>query len=210
MMVRTAKELRAAARASLSGKWAGAVLTALVYLLLMGFVPGVLNVYPKDGNWGNLLQLLLMPMAYGLAVAFLDNIRGGGAYQMSQLFRGFSEYGRVLGTGVLVGVYTFLWTLLLVVPGIIKSYSYAMTYYVLRDHPELQFNGAINRSMDMMKGHKFDLFYLQLTFVGWALLCILTAGIGLLWLVPYMSAAQAHFYEDLKADYEARTRQVEA
>lgn len=209
-MVRTAKELRAAARASLSGKWAGAVLMALVYLLLMGFVPGVLNVYPEDGNWGNLLQLLLMPMAYGMLVAFLDNIRSGGAYQVGQLFRGFSEYGRVLGTGVLVGVYTFLWTLLLVVPGIIKSYSYAMTYYVLRDHPELQFNGAINRSMDMMKGHKFDLFYLQLTFIGWALLCILTAGIGLLWLVPYMDASQAHFYEDLKADYEARTRQVEA
>ena len=209
-MIRTAKELRAAARASLSGKWAGAVLTALVYLLLMGFVPGVLNVYPKDGNWGNLLQLLLMPMAYGLLVAFLDNIRNGEPYQVNQLFRGFSEYGRVLGTGMLVWVYTFLWTLLLIVPGIIKSYSYAMTYYVLRDHPELRFNGAINRSMDMMKGHKFDLFYLQLTFIGWLLLCILTAGVGLLWLAPYMNAAQAHFYEDVKADYEARTRQVEA
>lgn len=207
-MIRTAKELRAAARASLSGKWAGTVLMSLVYLLLMGILPGGLNV-GVGSSMGNLLQLLLLPMAYGLLVAFLDNIRSGETYRIEQLFVGFSDYGRILGTGLLVWIYTFLWTLLLVVPGIIKSYSYALTYYILRDHPELQFNGAIERSMDMMKGHKADLFCLQLTFIGWALLCILTAGIGLLWLIPYVNAAQAHFYEDVKADYKNRPAQAE-
>jgi uncharacterized membrane protein len=73
----------------------------------------------------------------------------------------------------------------------------------------LKFNGAIEKSMKMMEGHKFDLFYLYLTFIGWGLLCILTLGIGLLWLVPYMQSASAHFYEDVKAEYEAAQAQGE-
>ncbi len=83
-----------------------------------------------------------------------------------------------------------------------------MTFYVLRDHPELKYNGAIERSMKMMAGHKFDLFYLQLTFIGWGLLCVLTLGIGYLWLAPYMQASFAHFYEDVRADYESRIGEV--
>ena len=110
---------------------------------------------------------------------------------------------------ILTGIYTFLWTLLLIVPGIIKSFSYAMTAFVLRDNPELKFNGAIEKSMKMMDGHKFDLFYLYLTFIGWGFPSILTLGIGLLWFVPYMQSALAHFYEDVKAEYEAAQAQGE-
>ena len=79
-----------------------------------------------------------------------------------------------------------------------------MTFYILRDRPELSVNQAINLSKDMMYGHKFDLFYLYLSFIGWILLCILTLGIGILWVYPYIEAAQASFYADVKADYEAR------
>lgn len=206
-MIRYASELRAAARRSLSYKWGSAALMTLVYGLIMGVIPVGLNVSLAHET-GNLWQLLLLPMGYGLTVAFLDNVRSGESYRVEQLFVGFREYWRVWGTVGLMSLYTFLWTLLFIVPGIIKSYSYAMTYYILRDELELRFNDAIERSMRMMQGHKFDLFYLQLTFIGWGLLCILTLGIGFLWLGPYMQAAQVHFYEDVNSEYEAAQAQA--
>lgn len=200
--------MRAAARASLSYKWGAAALMTLVYGLVMSGVPIGLNKALTDGV-GNLFQLVLLPMGYGLIVAYLDNIRSGESYRVNQLFVGVKEYWRVWGTLMLIYLYTSLWTLLLIVPGIIKSYSYAMTYYILRDEPDLKFNDAIEKSMRMMDGHKFDLFYLQLTFIGWGVLCILTLGIGIFWLVPYMQAAEVHFYEDVKAEYEAAQAQGE-
>ena len=75
-----------------------------------------------------------------------------------------------------------------------------MTYYVLEDNPELSGDKAIEESMRLMSGHKWELFWLHLTFIGWALLCTLTLGIGFFWLVPYMNTAQAAFYEDIKAE----------
>ena len=121
--------------------------------------------------------------------------------KIESIFDGFKDYGRVFLTSLLQNIYTFLWTLLLIVPGIIKFYAYAMTPYILIDNPELSANQAIYLSKKMMKGHKFDLFILHLSFIGWAFLSIFTLGIGLLWVMPYMMTAQAAFYQDLKKDY---------
>ena len=101
-------------------------------------------------------------------------------------------------------VYTFLWTLLLIVPGIIKALSYSMTSFVLYDNPEMKNNEAIELSMKMMDGHKTALFWLYLTFIGWGILCIFTFGIGYFWLAPYMQASLAQFYEEVKEDYITR------
>jgi uncharacterized membrane protein len=101
-------------------------------------------------------------------------------------------------------VYTLLWTLLFIIPGIIKSLSYAMTPFVLRDNPEMKNNEAIELSMKMMDGHKGDLFWLYLTFIGWGILCIFTFGIGYFWFAPYVQASTAQFYEEVKADYELK------
>ena len=95
--------------------------------------------------------------------------------------------------------FTILWSLLLVIPGIIKSYSYAMTSFILKDEPEMKNNAAIEKSMAMMEGNKNKLFMLDLSFIGWAILCIFTLGIGLLFLQPYVAISRAAFYEDLKA-----------
>lgn len=159
---------------------------------------------------GSIIQLLLLPLSYGYNGAFLSNSRTKQSFSVQNLFEGFQDYGRIFGTLLLQGVYTVLWTLLLIVPGVIKAYSYAMTVYILKDEPELKFNSAIEKSMAMMDGHKFELFYLQLTFIGWALLSILTLGIGFLWLTPYTASATAHFYNEVKADYEARTANTAA
>ena len=114
---------------------------------------------------------------------------------------GFTNYWRNVWSMLLVSIFTVLWSLLFIIPGIIKLFSYAMTPYIIVDNPELTANEAIDRSRMMMRGHKFDLFWLYLGFIGWFFLCILTCGIGFLWLTPYVEAAKAAFYEEVKADY---------
>lgn len=113
------------------------------------------------------------------------------------LFTGFSQYGAAIGSVVLRFVYTLLWTLLFIIPGIIAIYSYAMTSFVLADNPGMTANQAIKRSKELMKGRRWKLFCLELSFIGWSLLAVLTLGIGLLWLVPYMNASRAAFYREL-------------
>lgn len=97
-----------------------------------------------------------------------------------------------------MGVKLFLWTLLFIVPGIIMSFAYALTPYILEDNPELSAWEASSRSREMMRGHKFELFWLWLSFIGWMILSLLTFGIGFFWLIPYMQLSFAAFYNDLK------------
>lgn len=97
-----------------------------------------------------------------------------------------------------MSVKLILWTLLLIIPGIIKAFCYAMTPYIMVEHPEYSAQEAIDASCDMMRGHLFDLFWLYLSFIGWAILSVLTCGIGFFWLIPYMATSQAAFYFDLK------------
>ncbi len=211
-MIREASALRAAARQSLNGNWGGAVVVTLFYLLVYAGVPAAFSIFEEVyhislGFFGNVLQVLLMPIAFGYAVIYLMLVRTGKECKIQDLFEGFLDYTRIWGTQILMGLYIMLWTLLFIIPGIIKSYSYSLTSYILKDEPELKFNAAIERSMDMMNGHKFDLFYLHLTFIGWGILSLLTLGIGFLWLNPYMMTAQAQFYEDVKAEYQERLGQ---
>ena len=138
-----------------------------------------------------------MPLAWGFYAFFLRLIRQEDT-SYGRLFDGFSQYTRILWAELLKGIYILLWTLLLFVPGIIKNYSYAMTEFILKDNPEMNGEQAICESMRLMEGHKMQLFLLDLSMMGWLLLSILTLGIGLLFLYPYIYTAHAHFYEDLK------------
>ena len=125
----------------------------------------------------------------------------------------FSEFHR-LGTGFLMQllrmVYTFLWSLLFVIPGIYASYGYAMTPYILLENPEMTANEAITKSKELMDGNRWRLFCLEISFIGWALLAALfTLGIGVLWLVPYMEASFAAFYREIKAEKYGRETKEE-
>lgn len=102
---------------------------------------------------------------------------------------------------LLVGIYTFLWTLLLIIPGIIAAFSYAMTPYILEENPYMPINEAIRQSKVMMYGNKWRLFCLEISFIGWALLSVLTCGIGFLWLAPYINAAECAFFFDVSGKY---------
>lgn len=113
------------------------------------------------------------------------------------LFSQFERIGAGFCMQFLRGLYVFLWSLLLIIPGIIASYSYSMTPYIMAEHPEYGANYAIGLSKEMMRGNRWRLFCMQLSFIGWVLLSLLTLGIGLLWVGPYMEAANAAFYRDV-------------
>ena len=114
-------------------------------------------------------------------------------------FYGFKvKYLRNIGTLLLVGIKLALWSLLLVVPGIIKSFEYAIIPYILADDPEISSKEAFRKAKEMMMGNKWRLFKLNLSFFGWFVLCVVTCGLGTPFLLPYVSAANAEFYAELK------------
>lgn len=115
----------------------------------------------------------------------------------SDLFSQFSRFGDGFLLNLLTNLFIVLWSLLLVIPGIIASYSYAMAPYILYENPGMRPTAAIKASKELMRGNKWRLFCLQFSFIGWALLCALTAGIGNLWLHPYQETAQASFYRQI-------------
>ncbi|TLS49434.1 DUF975 family protein [Paenibacillus antri] len=185
-------EIRAAARDALRGQWGMAVLVAFVYMAItavIGSIPVVKNIGPL---------LLGGPLAFGLYAYFLHVVRGNRP-ELGVMFSGFQRFVPTLVLYLLQAIFVFLWMLLLIVPGIIAALRYSMSYFILLENPGLSPLDAINRSKEMMQGHKMQLFLLQLSFIGWALLCVLTLGIGLLWLMPYMQTSMAAFYERLKS-----------
>ena len=191
-MLKLNSELRAQAREALRGKWPMAAVAALIYSV----IAGGLSAIPVIGGLCSLFVGL--PVAYGFAIVMLGVFKGK-EIDFGVLFEGFQDYGRIFVTKLLQGIYTALWMLLLVVPGIIKHYSYAMTDYILKEDPEMKNNAAIEKSMAMMENNKMKLFMLDLSFIGWAILSLFTFGIGFLFLQPYVAISRAAFYEDLKA-----------
>lgn len=192
--------ITARARAALSGNWGKAMGISVVYFF---FVAGLcltdtiicrLFLSPKFDV--GLIQFVFSgALVVGLAAFFISVV--DGVAQFSRLFDGFSRFGRSFGCYFMYNLFLLLWMLLLIIPGIIKSYSYAMTFYILADDNDVGVFEAITRSRQLMDGNKWKYVCLQWRFFGWALLCLLTLGIGFLWLVPYMSAATAAFYDDL-------------
>ncbi len=193
----TSKEYRQLAADTLQGKWGEVALFTLAYQAIKTLL------LPISIAFGNLITLALLPMQWGYYVYFLAKKRQQET-DLNYLFIGYKDFGRIFGTLFLQSVYVFLWMLLLIIPGIVKAFSYAMTPYVLRDKPELSYDAAITRSSQLMRGHKAELFFLYLSFIGWVLLCLLTLGIGFLLLMPYVRTAEAHFYEDLLKEEVAK------
>jgi uncharacterized membrane protein len=181
------------ARESLTGKWGLAVGTFLLYIIIVS----VLQVIPFLGWIGSLI--ISGPMALGITIFSLSISRNQEA-RLEQIFQGFNNFGTALSAYLLMALFTILWMLLLIIPGIIAALSYSMTFYIIADDSNIRAMDAIDKSKRMMDGYKWKLFCLGLRFIGWGLLCILTLGIGLLWLIPYMSISVSKFYDDLKAE----------
>lgn len=117
--------------------------------------------------------------------------------ELGTLFGFFTHWKNAAVANLLQAVYVFLWSLLLVIPGIVASYSYAMTPYILSEYPEMAPSEAIGKSKEMMEGNRWRLFCLQFSFIGWGILSSFTLGIGEFWLIPYRQAATAAFYREV-------------
>ncbi len=193
-MLRANPQIRQEAMAALKGKWTNPVIASAVYLIaltVIGFIPGL----------NSISTIATIPLAFGLSVWFLRFKRTGQDQEIGTLFVGFSDFKRVFVTLFLMQIYTMLWSMLLVVPGVIKGLSYSMTTYILQDEPELSNNAAIEKSMAMMEGHKMQLFLMSLNFMMWT---IISCGIGMFIVIPYMQTTMAAFYEEVKSDYASR------
>ena len=226
-MISSCSQLRAKGRADLKGRWAEAAMLTFVAMLISCFIstvgsaldtgisgPSAINinvnydvvVLPRQsglGIFGLVFIILLIPMSWSLSVTFLANHRRetDDPFGVGNLFTGYKDFWRVFSSMFLVGLLECVCLLLLIIPGIWMMLRLSMVPYILRDYPELGANAAMRMSVDMMVGHKWKLFCLWLSFIGWALLCILTLGIGYFWLAPYMQQTETNFYEEVKAEY---------
>ena len=163
-------QLKMQAKQSLTGKWGIAIGTIVIASLILG-----VSAYIPVAS-----IVLSGIFSVGLAIVMLEIVRNWEV-QFTDMFKGFNNFGTNCIAGVLVSVFTILWSLLFVIPGIIKAYSYSMTFYILADHPEMSAKDAIRTSQVMMEGHKMDLFILELSFFGWYLLCGITFGLAALY-----------------------------
>ena len=191
------------AKESLRDKWGLAIGTFLVYTLIINGLQFNYSFYSNMfgtnllASTGGLVSLIIGgPMTLGISYFALAISRNQEA-RFEQLFKGFNNFGTALGAYLLMAIFVILWMLLLIIPGIIAAISYAMTFYIIADNPSIQVMDAIDKSKKMMYGYKWKFFCLNLRFLGWAILCILTLGIGFLWLIPYMEISFAKFYDDI-------------
>lgn len=147
---------------------------------------------------GVVLTTIVGPIIqYGRVPIYL-NVSRSKKVEVKNIFDGFNNFGNVWCTSFLVGFFTLLWSLLFIIPGIIKAYSYSMSLYIINDNPNMKAIDAIKKSEEIMNGHKMDLFILHLSFLGWMLLGLLTLGILYIWVIPYYYTAIANFYNSIK------------
>lgn len=194
-------EIRSSARFQLKGKWGSVILVTVIYLLIT-IIPGSI---PKIGGISDLI--IGGPLAFGYGWYFLAFIRGKNP-TMEDLFKGFSVFTKTFIAYLLILIFIVLWTLLLIIPGIIAAISYSMTYYIMVDNNNMTAQEAIKKSKEIMNGNKYRYFCFLCGFIGWVLLCILTLGIGFLWLIPYFSVSNAKFYDSLIQSTENQYNQI--
>lgn len=204
-----------AALARLKGNWSPVVVATIVFIVLSlicsssnlvggsesGMSLPVANVLALSGVSFVLAVFVIGPASVGYANSLLLMYQTCNTDVTRNMWYCTTDnYIHKMFGYLCMSVKIMLWCLLLFIPGIVMSFAYALTPYILQEQPELSAWEASSRSREMMKGHKFDLFYLYLSFIGWFILSILTCGVGFIWLIPYMQMTVAAFYEDLKAE----------
>lgn len=186
----TRAEVKGASKEQLKGRWGivgGLFLVIVILTIGVEFIPyiGFLGMYLIGGACTLSYILISFKVIHHQSVGIED------------AFGGFLNFGKALGLYLWQLLWVLLWSLLFIIPGIIKAYSYYMSFYILADHPEMSVREAMNESKRMTDGYKMDLFILDLSFMGWALLCVLTLGIGYFWLFPYMQVTGANVYKKI-------------
>ena len=188
-------ELKTAAKQQIKGNIGILFVITLIIGAISGVAGLVLNMIPMGG----LVSTIIITPAFTLSVIRVYlNLTAGTKPEVKDAFSGFDDFWAAFKVTLLVGVYTFLWSLLFVIPGIVKAYSYSMATYILAENKGKSARECIDESKAMTNGHKMDLFVLSLSFIGWMLLCGITFGIAYIWVGPYMQATLTNAYKSLK------------
>lgn len=182
----THTELMASARHSLSGRWGlaiGGILLLIVCQSLAGIIP---------------LAVLLIggPFAIGAAIFALRFAREEEAF-IEDIFAGFRQFPSALVAYLLIAIGVSIGLILLIVPGIVMGLGWSQTFFILANNPEMRGTEAMQQSWEMMKGRKTDFFILGLHFIPWALLCLLTLGIGFFFFMPWVQVTMAKYYDSI-------------
>lgn len=189
-------ELKKKAKQQIRGKIGMLFVISLIIAVISGLASFVLSLVPIVGG---LASAIIVTPAFALSTfrVYL-NLTKGTNPAAGDAFCGFDDFWSAFKVNFLVGLFTFLWSLLFVIPGIVKSFSYSMAMYILAENKGKSALECINESKAMTDGHKMDLFVLNLSFIGWILLGGITFGIAFIWVMPYMNATFANAYQNLK------------
>lgn len=215
-----ASEIRLKARLTLQGQWLPSVLVTLI----AGFFGALMTSGSSNSEFNidmelleglpSYIRIIFITVLSVAAIISIGRMVVGGPIQLGyaqfllkqqdgvecgvpDLFSQFHRFGQGFLQSFMRGLFTLLWGLLFIIPGIVKSLSYAMTPFIMAENPDLTAKEAINISKQIMDGHKAELFWLNLTFFGWIILCVFTLGIGFLFLNPYMNVSYAVFYRSV-------------
>ncbi len=220
------RDIKREAKQVIKKHWGFGLLISVISFAIYGLFPEFIDILASGGfhNYivgdnsasilGSLLSMLIslivFPIVVGSYWVYLRLVRGETA-QISDIFIPITNanvFIKTILTTLLAGIFTILWSLLFIIPGIIKSIAYSQVYYILKDHPEYSPNQAITKSRELMDGNKWKYFVFGLSFIGWWLLCLVTIGLALIWVVPYYSTAAAKFYDQL-SDHRSKALESE-
>lgn len=199
-------ELKTKAKAQIKGKIGILFLISLIIAILSAVASWLIGLIPVVGA---ILAPWVVAPAFALStVRIYLSLTAGAKPKVEDAFCGFDDYWAAIKVTFLVGVFTFLWSLLFIIPGIIKGLSYSMSMYILAENKGKPALECINESKAMTNGYKGELFLLGLSFIGWLLLCVVTLGIASIWVSPYMQATYINAYQLLKSKVEAPAAEV--
>ncbi|MBE6704186.1 MAG: DUF975 family protein [Ruminococcaceae bacterium] len=192
----TIHDLKLAAKRQISGKIGELFFVNLIAVVILC----VVNLIPIIGSIA--AYFVISPaITLGLTMIYIT-IASDWEIEIGDVFKGFNRFFDAFKVQFFVSLFTFLWSLLFIIPGIIKSLSYSMAMYIMADEPGIDALDAINKSARMMEGHRMELFLLELSFIGWGLLCVVTLGIASVYVVPYEQTTMTNFYFYVKGEYE--------
>ena len=202
--MKTPYEYRAQARVALQDRWGEAAIVSLIILVIAMLIALPSLVAEWAGSITTILSILVLPLQYAYYISLLERTRGNEEelthYTLQYAINNAYANTRFLVAGLFIMLISMVAAIFtLGIGAIIVKYMYCMVPYLLHDYPELTPREAMKISHEMMSGQKWNIFILDLTFIGWILLSILTAGLGVIFVEPYISTARAVFYEDLKA-----------
>lgn len=188
-------ELKRAAKNDLSGKWGIMIAICLVNTVIQYFLQNKDDI----SIWVMISGLIIVaPVALSIAKIALNLSSGIEEPKLSQLGYGFKNIWKAIGLYIIIIISICVGILVFIVPGIIVGLMFGQALYVLADNPEIGIFDALEKSCSLTKGYKWEIFVLGLSFLGWMLVGVLTFGIGLLWVVPYMEVTNAELYLFLK------------